>query len=248
MMRDIQESLAWKLTHGAAELGIRLDENQTAQFMLYLRELKEWNQKVNLTAITEDDDVIQKHFLDSLTVLPLIPGGVATVLDIGTGGGLPGIPLKIVRPELAVYLMDAIRKKAEFLTFLNQKLGYDMKILNMRAEDAGQSPDYREQFDWVISRAVADMAVLAEYSLPLVKIGGIFCAMKGKDVDDEVKNARYAVKVLGGRLIEIVHVQVPGTDLIRHCIMVEKVQPTPAKYPRKAGMPEKRPLVSVNKV
>lgn len=233
------------LYDAAQQFNLTLTREQLAAFDRYYNELIEWNARINLTAITEYDQVIVKHFLDSISIAPtlrsLAPHG--RLVDIGTGAGLPGIPLKIVLPDWHVTLLEATGKKVDFLNHVIAQLNLaDTCAIHIRAEDAGQQPIYREQFDVAVARAVAQMATLVEYALPLVRIGGWFIAQKGVDVDDEVKQATYALNELGGRVHQVVPVQLPGLD-VRHLIVVEKIAPTPAKYPRRAGLPERKPLI-----
>ncbi len=236
-----------------ALLGLRLDDAQLADFETYYRELIAWNRRVNLTSITDTDEVQIKHFLDSLTCLLALGSGAGgdsdaadrrlRVVDIGAGAGFPGLPLKIVRPGWELTLLDAVGKKIAFLEHLVGVLGMkNVKAIHGRAEDLGREPGRRAGYDLALARAVADLPVLAEYALPLIRVGGIFVAQKGHDIEDELRRAQAALRQLGGRLDAIIPVSLPGLDEPRHLVRLMKVAETPAKYPRRAGIPEKRPL------
>jgi 16S rRNA (guanine527-N7)-methyltransferase len=225
-------------------LSIQLTESQLAAFATYERELIEWNQRFNLTAITDPDQIRVKHFLDSLSCwLAMRPAESARVIDVGAGAGFPGLPLKILRPEIHVTLVEATAKKASFIEHIVQVLGLqNVAVQARRAEDAGQMPEHREAYDWVIARALAPMRVLAEYLLPFAKVGGFVLAQKGKDAQVEVNEAQNAFEKLGGELKEIIQVNVPRLEEERYLVVLKKIAPTPAAYPRRAGMPSKRPL------
>ena len=235
-----------RLIDGAEKLGITLYNSQIEQFVLYYRELVEWNGRINLTAITAVEDVQIKHFLDSLTIISVIKDKIAAgcrLIDIGSGAGFPGIPLKIAMPEIKTTLLEATAKKVLFLEHIVKEMGLkDVEIINGRAEEAVQKPEYREQFDVVVSRAVADLAVLAELTLPFCKTGGCFIAQKKGDVQLEIEQSLKAVEILGGRLSKVEKIDLAGLDDERCLIVINKVKPTPCKYPRRSGMPEKRPL------
>jgi 16S rRNA (guanine527-N7)-methyltransferase len=232
------------LADAAQEFGLVLTSDQQTAFDLYYHELIDWNACINLTSITEHDQVVVKHFLDSLSIAPILRplASAARLIDIGAGAGFPGIPLKIAFPDLRLTLLETTGKKVEFLKHVIARLQLrDAIAIQARAEDAGRSPDHREQYDVAVARAVANMATLAEYALPFVRKGGVFIAQKGVDVDEELKQAACALKELGGRVRETVPVQLPGLEP-RHLIVVEKTAPTPDKYPRRAGIPERKPL------
>lgn len=234
------------LGESACEYGLALTPAQQHDFDLYYRELIDWNSRVNLTSITERDQVIVKHFLDSLTLAPILQtlAPAARLIDIGTGAGFPGIPLKIALPNLRLTLLETTGKKVDFLKRLLAQLRLrDAIAIQARAEDLGRHPEHRAQYDVAVARAVANLATLAEYALPFVRVGGLFIAQKGVDIDDELKQATHALKELGGRVREIVRVQLPGLEP-RHLIVVEKIAATPDKYPRRAGIPERKPLTS----
>lgn len=297
------------LVEGAGELGVNLDKNQAARFLLYMELLKEWNERINLTSIEEDTDIVIKHFIDSLSILPVIlsyyrancannhagttgtcsangkdaawtcgvnspgtycEGGVNTtevntteprgtgilntyetresrkrisLIDIGSGAGFPGIPLKIACENLDVTMIDAVEKKVKFLEECigRLKLG-EIKALHGRAEDYGQNPSYRERFDVCTARAVAYLPVLLEYGLPFVKTGGIFIAMKGQD-PDEINDSSKALDILGGKIEEVKNIILPFSDYKRSIITIKKFRQIQAKYPRKPGKPSKMPLI-----
>lgn len=226
------------------KMGISLSEGQQEQFMTYLSLLLEWNEKMNLTAITEERDVVLKHFADCLSLVPLLEWKAdMQVIDVGTGAGFPGIPVKIACPAVQMTLLDSLQKRIGFLQEVGSQLHLDgVTYVHSRAEDGGQNPAYREQFDLCVSRAVANLAVLAEYCLPFLKVGGRLAALKGPDAAAEVEQAAGALKKLGGRLVEIKDVEIPHTDLSHKLVFIEKVSPTPKKYPRNAGKIKKEPL------
>ena len=232
------------LLESAQALGIALSEAQTDQFMQYLSLLLEWNEKMNLTAITDPVEVVQKHFIDCISVLPHLDlQGGETMIDVGTGAGFPGVPLKIASPALQVTLLDALQKRLTFLDTLTQSLDlYDVTLVHSRAEDGGQNPDLREQFDLCVSRAVANLAVLLEYCLPFVKVGGKLTALKGPDAAQEIEQAQNALQILGGKVTAVIPITIPQTDLQHQLVLVEKIAPTPQRYPRKAGKISKKPL------
>jgi 16S rRNA (guanine527-N7)-methyltransferase len=233
-----------KLRAGAERLGVKLGEQELSQFQTYFEELIDWNKKMNLTSITDYEQVQTNHFLDALTiVLAWKPANSAKVIDVGAGAGIPGIPLKIAFPQIQLTLLEATAKKAGFLSYIVEKLGLkEVDIVVGRAEDIAQKPQYREQFDVVLSRAVAELATLAELALPFSKIGGLVIAHKKGDIRDEVKRAEKAIEMLGGKLKKILPVTLPEFTDNRCLVLIEKVSPTPEKYPRRSGMPGKKPL------
>lgn len=249
---DPQTDLA-QLQAGCRTLGIPLDAHQLAQFELYYRELVTWNEKFNLTAITEYTDVQVKHFLDSLVALPLIaeergepmpPVRPLHLLDVGTGAGLPGIPLKIAAPQLKVTLMDGTGKKITFLREVIAQLGLEnVEAVQGRAEELGNDARYRGQFDLVTARAVAALNTLVEYLLPLVRRGGLAVIYKGASAPQEFGEARNAIDLLGGEMVRLAPVQVPFLDEQRFVLLIKKNKPTPARFPRGQGLPRKKPLV-----
>ena len=211
-----------------------------AKFYTYMELLKEWNTRINLTAITEDEEIKLKHFQDSLSILPYIEGG--TLVDVGTGAGFPGLPIAIERPDVFVTLVDSLEKRVKFLQCVVDTLGLpNVKCVHARAEDFGRDPEYREQFDYAAARAVASMPVLLEYCLPLLKNGGRFLAMKGANASEEKFDK--ALDILGGRLIQKDTFTLEHSELQRCIFVVEKNRQIPSKYPRKAGIPKKKPLL-----
>lgn len=232
------------LVDGANELGIALTETQVEQFMKYKALLLEWNEKMNLTAITDDFEVITKHFLDCLTVVNALDmKNVKNMIDIGTGAGFPGMVIKIAFPHIHVSLVDALKKRLTFLGTVIDELGLTkIEVVHSRAEDLGKKADYREGFDICASRAVANLAVLGEYTLPFVKKGGYLIALKGQKLDEELEIGKKAIAILGGELEAVVDATVPFTDLNHKIAKIKKVKETPKKYPRKSGEPTKAPL------
>ena len=230
------------LDAGARELGINLSEMQLQQMNRFMKELLDWNQRINLTSITDEGEFITKHLLDSLTIMGDIPQEAASLLDIGTGGGFPGIPIQIVREDLRVFLLDSIKKKTEFLLHVKRVLKLPFEVYNMRAEDGARDKKMRERYDVVVSRAVANLPVLSEYCLPYVRCGGIFIAMKSEDIEAELNKSADAIRTLGGQITHIRNINIPTTDIYRKIIVIEKVVQTPDIYPRRAGIPEKRPI------
>lgn len=236
-----------QLLNGARALGVDLTPEQLSAFEIYYRELRAWNARANLTAIVERDQVMVKHFLDSLSIVPVLrqtfsaAPGSQSLIDIGSGAGFPGLPLKIVFPEIHVTLLEATRKKVAFLEHIIAQLQLQVTAIHARAEDLAHDPVHREKYDAAVARAVADLAALLEYALPFVRVGGIFVAQKGIQVDDEIHRAARALETLGGRIREIVSVQLPELEP-RHLVVVEKITATPPNYPRRAGLAEKKPL------
>ncbi len=225
-------------------LGLRLSAEQEEALEWYGAELLRWNERVNLTAIRSPEDVRVKHFLDSLSVLTAtgcLDG--KRVADVGTGAGFPGLVLKIACPQMRLTLVEAVSKKLDFCKHVAAKLGLDgVGFLHARAEDVGRHDEHREAYDVAVARAVARLPVLAEYLLPLVRLGGVMVAQKGESATQEVQAAQYAVGVLGGSLEKIQEVELPSVAERRYLVIVRKVAPTPARYPRRAGIPSKRPL------
>lgn len=226
-------------------LGISLTSRQQEQFVQFYELLVEWNKVMNLTGITECEEVNEKHFIDSLSLVQAIDiDKVHTVIDIGTGAGFPGIPLKIAFPHLKIVLLDSLNKRINFLNTVIDELGLtEIVTIHGRAEDYAKRAEYREQFDLCVSRAVANLSTLSEYCLPYVKTGGMFIPYKSGEIDDEVQQAKKAIHILGGKLDEVIKFQLPNTEISRSFVKINKVQNTAKKYPRKAGMPSKEPLV-----
>lgn len=231
-----------KFIEGLEKLGIMLTEKQIQQFLDYYELLIEKNKVMNLTAITEYEEVIEKHFLDSLQLAKFVDFHDKTLIDIGTGAGFPGIPLKIAFPDLKVVLLDSLNKRINFLNETVRKIGLtEIETLHGRAEDYGKNPQYREQFDYCVSRAVANMSSLAEYCIPYVKKEGYFIPYKSGNIDEELKNASKAVFLLGGKIEKVEKFSLEDSQ--RSLVFVKKVSNTAKKYPRKAGLPTKEPLV-----
>ena len=230
------------LDNGAKEFGLQLTDAQKHQFETYKDLLKEWNNKINLTSILDDEDIAIKHFVDSLSILSYIKDGSASLIDVGTGAGFPGIPVKILRDNINVTLLDSLEKRTKFLNEVITTLNLsNIQTVHKRAEDLGIDLEYRQKFDYVCARAVASLPVLLEYCLPFVKVGGIFIAMKGSNID-EVSLSQNALKILGGKIEEVKEFNLPNSDYKRNIIIVKKVKQTPKGYPRKAGKPSKMPL------
>lgn len=229
---------------GLAALNVELSESQIRQFLRYYELLVEWNKVMNLTAITEYEEVILRHFLDSLASVKVWDfKNTDTVIDVGCGAGFPGIPLKIAFPNIRLVLLDSLNKRIRFLNQVLEELGLsEVKTIHGRAEDFARQKEYREQFDLVVSRAVANLSTLSEYCLPYVKVNGRFLAYKSGKIDEEVSAAQKAVKLLGGSPARVVKFQLPDTDLDRSFVMVKKEKQTSQRFPRKAGMPGKEPL------
>lgn len=231
------------LIASAAELGLNLSDSQAEAFMAYKELLKQWNEKINLTAITDDREIILKHFVDCLAVFTVRALKDKKVIDVGTGAGFPGLPVRIAQESVSLTLLDSLNKRINFLKEVCSRLSLnDVECVHLRAEDGGRSPVYREKFDCCVSRAVACLAVLCEYCLPFVKVGGEFIALKGPDAENEVKEAERAVTVLGGRIEAIKDVKIPKTDLSHKIVIIKKVKHTPDKYPRKSGKASKNPI------
>lgn len=235
-----------QLQKQAKEIGIILTEKQIAQFQTYYDRLIETNKVMNLTAITELEEVISKHFIDSLLLIqayPDIAGQKLKVLDLGTGAGFPGIPLKIAFPSLQITLMDSLNKRVKFLKSVIDELKLcDIEAVHGRAEEAARNTTYREQFDLCVSRAVANLATLSEYTLPFVKIGGMCIPYKAAGVEEEVDTAKKAIQILGGKLTTVKKVALPETEIERSFILIDKVKKTPKTYPRKPGTASKEPI------
>lgn len=223
---------------------VHLTARQVMSLITYEKELLEWNQKFNLTAIRDVESIRIKHFLDSYScVLAWQANPPLRLIDVGTGAGFPGIPLKIIYPTMHVTLVESVGKKAMFCQHIVSKLGLtEIDVIQTRAEDIGQKKEHRESYDYAVARAVANLNILSEYLLPLVKIGGVVLAQKGETAPAEAKSAEKAMKTLGGKLNKIIPVQLPNLTDERYLVLIDKVQATPESYPRKAGIPSKTPL------
>ena len=232
------------LIKGGKILGIDINEDKINSFILYKELLKEWNKKINITSITDDEEIDIKHFIDSITPLTtdLFRKDIK-MIDIGTGGGFPGVPLKIINEDMEVVLLDSLKKRIIFLNEIIDKLDLKNIIsIHGRAEELGRDKSYREKYDIAISRAVASLNTLSEYCLPFVKVGGFFISMKGSDVDEELKEAEKSIRILGGKLKEKKVIKLPLSDITHSLIIIEKIKETPTKYPRGGGKPKKKPL------
>ena len=232
-----------ELQASAEKFNVKLNDKQLKQFDTFYSLVVEWNSKINLTAITGSGDFAVKHIIDSISIWNDEKlQNVNTVIDVGTGAGFPGIPLKIYRPHIKITLLDSLAKRINFLKVVVEALNLEnIELIHSRAEDAAHSPELRETFDLAVSRAVAKLNILAEYCMPFVKVGGYFAALKGSNVKEELQDAKGAVKVLGGKDIDCISITLPN-DNERNLIYIKKASKTSDKYPRKAGIPERKPL------
>ena len=226
----------------AQNLKIEINSEQIEKFYKYANILIEWNSKMNLTAITDYKEIILKHFIDSLTILNKIDKN-SYIVDVGTGAGFPGIPLKILREDIKVVLLDSLNKRVQFLNEVISELKLkNIEAIHGRAEEFGKNKKYREKFDIATSRAVANLSTLSEYMMPLVKVNGKCICMKGKEIEQELEEAKNAIDILGGKFSEREEMQLIDNDMNRNIILISKVKNTPSKYPRKAGTPSKEPI------
>ncbi len=238
----LKEEFSEKIKEYMNKINIEISDKQIEKFFDYMNLLLEWNEKINLTAITEPEDIILKHFVDCATILKYIKDE-DKIIDIGTGAGFPGIPLKILNEKLDITLMDSLNKRINFLNEIINKL--DLKnivAIHARAEELARNKEYREKFDIATSRAVANLSTLSEYMLPFVKKDGMVISMKGSNIEEEVKNAKKAIKILGGEIEKIDNFNLANTNNIRNIITIKKVVKTPKEFPRKAGKPSKEPI------
>ncbi len=226
------------------DVGLEFTELQYEQFIKYMRLLQEWNEKINLTAITEDEEVIKKHFIDCIKSFKSEPIRKAkAIIDVGTGAGFPGLPIAIMNQNVKVTLLDSLNKRINFLNLVVKELGLkNVTTIHSRAEEGARKPELREKFDVATSRAVANMAVLSEFCMPYVKKGGYFVALKGPAIDEELENGKKAIKILGGELKEIIEISIEETDLKHNIVEIKKINMCPKAYPRKAGTVNKKPL------
>lgn len=233
------------LKTASSNINLQFDENKYNKFIKYKELLKEWNEKVNLTAIKEDEEIIKKHFIDSMKIFQFeYLKNAKKIIDVGTGGGFPGIPMKIMKPDIELVLLDSLKKRINVLQDILCNIGInDVDTIHGRAEDFAQNRQYREKFDAVVSRAVANLSVLNEFCLPYVKVGGYFIAMKGPSVEEEVKAASRSISLLGGKLEKIIQVDIEDSNLNHNLVVIKKIKNTPKQYPRKSGTAAKNPLI-----
>ena len=238
---DIKEFSNLMIDYGK-EIDIVFTEEQLEQFYKYMNLLIEWNEKINLTAIIEQKEIILKHFIDSLTIIKYMEPN-KTLIDIGTGAGFPGIPVKILRKDLKITLLDSLNKRIKFLNEVIEKLSLkNITTTHARIEEYAKNKEYREKFDIATSRAVANLTTLTEYMLPMVKVKGKAICMKGADVDEEMLKSKNSIKILGGKIYKVEEFKLPKSEYKRNLIIIEKTNTTPNKYPRKPGIPSKEPL------
>ncbi|MDD4296859.1 MAG: 16S rRNA (guanine(527)-N(7))-methyltransferase RsmG [Ruminiclostridium sp.] len=231
------------LKDGANTLGINITEEATISFGNYYRKLITWNERVNLTAITDERDVVIKHFIDSLTLIKYLPVSAKSLIDVGTGAGFPGIPVKMIRRDLSLTLLDSLEKRVRFLNEIIMESSLtDVSVIHGRAEDLARDPLHRGSYDVGTARAVASLSVLCEYILPFVKPGGVFAAMKGSEIQKELNEAAKAISVLGGKVESVEKFSLPFENIERHIILIKKIRQTPTQYPRKSGKPTKSPI------
>ncbi len=238
----LKEEFEENIKESAKEIGILLNNKQVNEFYEYMQLLLEWNEKINLTAIIKPEEIILKHFIDSITIAKHIKKE-ATIIDVGTGAGFPGIPLKIIRDDINITLLDSLNKRVKFLNEVIEKLALkNITAIHSRVEELGKNKSYRERFDYATSRAVANLATLSEYLIPLVKLDGYTINMKGFNIEQEIQQSEKAILVLGGQIEEIEKFQLPKSEIQRNIIWIHKIKTTPLKYPRKAGIPAKEPI------
>ena len=238
---DIKEFFDLMIDYGK-EINIVFTEEQLQKFYQYMNLLIEWNEKINLTAIVEPKEIILKHFIDSLTIIKYIEPN-KSVIDIGTGAGFPGIPVKIMREDLDITLLDSLNKRIHFLNEVIQKLELkNITAIHARIEEFAKNKQYREAFDVATSRAVANLTTLSEYMLPMVDLKGMVICMKGSEINEEISKSKNSIKLLGGKIDKIEEFTLPKSDNRRNLILIKKERQTPGKYPRKPGIPSKEPL------
>ena len=231
-----------KMIELSKKINIDITDEQLKKFYRYMDLLLEWNEKINLTAITETDEVILKHFIDSMTVFKYLVES-KNIIDVGTGAGFPGIPIAIMNQNKNITLLDSLNKRINFLNEVCSELKINnIKTYHGRAEEFGHNKQHREKYDIAISRAVANMTTLVEYLIPFIKVGGRCICMKGNDIEEELEQAKFAIKELGGKIEKVERFNLPNSDMERNIIIITKTKETPNRYPRKAGMPSKMPL------
>jgi 16S rRNA (guanine(527)-N(7))-methyltransferase GidB len=228
----------------SSDVNLTFNEEIYNKFMQYKDMIKYWNEKINLTAIVEDEQMVKKHFIDCIKIFKFSPLKEAkSIIDIGTGAGFPGIPIKIMKPDINVILLDSLNKRINFLNDVINKIELkNISTIHGRAEDFSRKVEYREKSDVAVSRAVANLAVLSELCIPYVKVGGYFVAMKGPSVDEEIKDGKNAVSILGGKIEDIIKIEIEDSDLNHNLVVIKKFKETPKVYPRKAGTAVKNPL------
>jgi len=227
-----------------SDVNLPFDEEAYNKFMQYKDMIKYWNEKINLTAIVEDEQIVKKHFIDCIKIFKCSPLKEAkSIIDIGTGAGFPGIPIKIIKQDISVVLLDSLNKRINFLNEVISKIELkNIYTIHGRAEDFSRKIEYREKSDAAVSRAVANLAVLSELCIPYVKVGGYFVAMKGPSVEGEIKDGKNAISILGGKIDDIIKIEIENSDLKHNLVVIKKVKETPKIYPRKAGTAVKKPL------
>ena len=231
-----------KMIELSKKINVQLNDEQIKKYFEYMTLLLDWNEKINLTAITEVDDVILKHFIDSMTIFKYIENE-ESIIDVGTGAGFPGIPIAIMKEDVKITLLDSLNKRINFLNEVCSELKLNnVDTIHGRAEEIGKNKEYREKYDIAVSRAVANMSTLSEYLIPLVKIGGKCICMKGSEIEQELEQAKFAIKELGGKIEKVEKFTLPDSDMERNIIIIKKIKETSNKYPRKAGMPSKDPI------
>ncbi len=232
------------MSRSAEDVGLQLSKEQYEKFIDYMKLLQEWNEKINLTAIVEDEEIIKKHFIDSIKAFKRQEfKSASNLIDVGTGAGFPGLPIAIMRSDLNVTLLDSLNKRVNFLNTVINRIGTsNVATIHSRAEDGAKDINLRENFDIATSRAVANMSVLSELCLPYVKIGGNFIALKGPSVDQEIVESTNAIKILGGELLEVCEISIEDTELKHNLVVVKKIAKCPKGYPRKAGLISKNPI------
>lgn len=233
------------LKQGGSELGLDIDDKMVEKFNLYKNLLIHWNKKINLTGITEENEIMVKHFLDSLTcIMTGVISCDSKVIDVGTGAGFPGIPLNIYYENLNITLLDSLNKRIKYLKNVCEETNLkNIELIHGRAEDYGKKENYREKYDIAVARAVADLSVLSEYCLPFVKVNGYFIAQKGPKAYEEASKSEKSVSILGGEIIDKINIKLPFSEIEHTLVVIKKIKSTPKKYPRKAGTPSKKPLV-----
>ena len=235
-------SFSENLIKECENINLEISLEDANKFYKYMKLLLEWNEKINLTAITEENEVIIKHFIDSLTIYKYL-NEAKSIIDVGTGAGFPGIPIKILNKEIDITLMDSLNKRINFLNEVVKNLNLErISCIHSRAEELGRDKKFREKYDVAVSRAVANMSTLVEYLLPFVKVGGMGICMKGSSIDEELKEAEKAIKMIGGKVEKVEKIILPNSDYERNIVIIRKINNTNSKFPRKAGIPKKEPI------